>query len=65
MRKLTFCRCRYALYRADSWRARVTHICELQVNLASGAMSIDFGGMDRWDYPERVRNMAEAEAGTA
>lgn len=47
--------------RADSWRARVTHICELQVNLASGAMSIDFGGTDRWDYLERVRNMAEAE----
>lgn len=46
---------------ADSWRARVSHICELQVNLASGAMSIDFGGMDRWDYPERVRNMQEAE----
>ena len=46
---------------ADSWRARVSHICELQVNLASGAMTIDFGGMDRWDYPERVRNMQEAE----
>ena len=46
---------------ADSWRARVSHICELQVNLASGAMTIDFGGMDRWDYPERVRNMEEAE----
>lgn len=50
---------------ADSWRARVSHICELQVNMASGAMSIDFGGMDRWDYPERVRNMAEAERGAA
>ena len=47
--------------RADSWRARVSHICELQVNLASGAMTIDFGGLDRWDYPERVRNMQEAE----
>lgn len=46
---------------ADSWRARVSHICELQVNLASGAMTIDFGGMDRWDYPERVRDMEEAE----
>ncbi|KAI0093230.1 hypothetical protein BDY19DRAFT_416183 [Irpex rosettiformis] len=51
----------YGSATADSWRARVTHICELQVNLASGAMSIDFGGMDRWDYPERIRNMAEAE----
>ncbi|KAJ8469456.1 hypothetical protein ONZ51_g8981 [Trametes cubensis] len=45
---------------ADSWRARVSHICELQVNLASGAMSIDFGGLDRWDYEERVRNLEEA-----
>ena len=45
---------------ADSWRARVSHICELQVNLASGAMTIDFGGMDRWDYEERVRNLEEA-----
>lgn len=45
---------------ADSWRARVSHICELQVNLASGAMTIDFGGMDRWDYEERVCNLEEA-----
>ncbi|KAI0683228.1 hypothetical protein BC835DRAFT_1296561, partial [Cytidiella melzeri] len=51
----------YGSATADSWRARVSHICELQVNVASGAMSIDFGGMDRWDYQERVRNMAEAE----
>lgn len=47
--------------RADSWRARVSHICELQVNLSSGAMKIDFGGIDRWDYAERQRNMQEAE----
>lgn len=47
--------------RADSWRARVSHICELQVNLSSGAMKIDFGGLDRWDYAERQRNMQEAE----
>jgi len=47
--------------RADSWRARVSHICELQVNLSSGAMKIDFGGLDRWDYDERHRNMQEAE----
>ncbi|KIP05096.1 hypothetical protein PHLGIDRAFT_129092 [Phlebiopsis gigantea 11061_1 CR5-6] len=51
----------YGTATADSWRARVSHICELQVNLASGAMKIDFGGMDHWDYPERVRNMEEAE----
>ena len=29
----------------DSWRARVSHICELQVNLYSGAMKINFGGI--------------------
>ena len=44
---------------ADSWRARASHITELQVNLASGAMKIDFGGLDRWDYPERKRNLEE------
>jgi hypothetical protein len=47
--------------RADSWRARVSHICELQVNMSSGAMKIDFGGLDRWDYAERQRNTQEAE----
>jgi hypothetical protein len=46
--------------RADSWRARVSHICELQVNVFSGAMKIDFGGLDRWDYAERRRNMEES-----
>ncbi|KAH9948524.1 hypothetical protein B0H21DRAFT_689880, partial [Amylocystis lapponica] len=45
---------------ADSWRARVSHVCELQVNLASGAMQIDFGGLDRWDYDERLRNLEDA-----
>lgn len=49
--------------RADSWRARVSHICELQFNLSTGAMTIDFGGMDRYDYDERVKNMEEAERG--
>lgn len=44
----------------DSWRARVSHICELQVNLAMGALTIDFGGLDRWDYVERARNLEEA-----
>jgi hypothetical protein len=44
----------------DSWRARVTHICELQVNLHFGGMKIDFGGLDRWEYCERQRNMQEA-----
>ncbi|KAI0745812.1 hypothetical protein C8Q76DRAFT_790139 [Earliella scabrosa] len=50
----------YGTATGDSWRARVSHICELQVNLASGAMTIDFGGLDRWDYAERARNMEEA-----
>ncbi|KAH9858759.1 hypothetical protein C2E23DRAFT_855529 [Lenzites betulinus] len=50
----------YGTATADSWRARVGHICELQVNLAAGAMTIDFGGLDRWDYEERARNLTEA-----
>ncbi|CAL1707328.1 unnamed protein product [Somion occarium] len=53
----------YGTATADSWRARVSHICELQVNLSSGAMTIDFGGLDRYDYGERVKNMEEAERG--
>ncbi|TFY76352.1 hypothetical protein EWM64_g7661 [Hericium alpestre] len=50
----------YGTASGDSWRARGSHITELQVNLASGAMKIDFGGLDRWDYPERKRNLEEA-----
>lgn len=45
----------------DSWRARVTHICELQVNMSTGAMTIDFGGMDRYDYNERIRTLEQAD----
>jgi hypothetical protein len=45
--------------RGDSWRAQVSHICELQVSIAGG-MKIDFGGLDRWDYSERKRNLDEA-----
>lgn len=51
----------YGTATADSWRVRVSHICELQVNLATGAMTIDFGGLDKWDYEERVRNMEEVQ----
>ncbi|KAH7909964.1 hypothetical protein BJ138DRAFT_1154025 [Hygrophoropsis aurantiaca] len=51
----------YGTATGDSWRARVSHICELQANLFTGAMKIDFGGLDRWDYSERQRNMREAE----
>ncbi|KAI0823735.1 hypothetical protein BC628DRAFT_1324348, partial [Trametes gibbosa] len=50
----------YGTATADSWRARVAHICDLQVNLAAGAMTIDFGGLDRWDYDERARNLSES-----
>lgn len=51
----------YGTATGDSWRARVSHICELQVNLFAGTIKIDFGGLDRWDYAERARNIAEAE----
>ena len=44
----------------DSWRARGTHICELQFNITYFGMQIDFGGLDRWDYVERKRNIDEA-----
>jgi len=44
----------------DSWRARGTHICELQFNVTYLGMQIDFGGLDRWDYAERERNLDEA-----
>ncbi|PIL36151.1 hypothetical protein GSI_01811 [Ganoderma sinense ZZ0214-1] len=50
----------YGTATGDSWRARVSHICELQANLATGALTIDFGGLDRWDYVERARNSEEA-----
>ncbi|KIJ54023.1 hypothetical protein M422DRAFT_64238 [Sphaerobolus stellatus SS14] len=50
----------YGTATADSWRARVLHICELQFNLTYFGMKIDFGGLDRWDYEERKRNLDEA-----
>ncbi|KAH8119023.1 hypothetical protein DFH11DRAFT_1780352 [Phellopilus nigrolimitatus] len=52
----------YGAATGDSWRARVSFLPELQLNLASGAMKIDFGGLDRWDYKERQRNIAEANS---
>ncbi|KAJ7782895.1 hypothetical protein B0H16DRAFT_1709722 [Mycena metata] len=51
----------YGTATADSWRARVTHMCELQFNMIYLGMKIDFGGLDRYDYPERKRNLEEAE----
>jgi len=50
-------------YRGDSWRANASHIPELQFNMTVYNMKIDFGGLDRWDYQERVRNVNEAESG--
>jgi len=50
----------YGTATGDSWRPRVSFLAELQVNMYSGSMKIDFGGLDRWDYNERQRNLAEA-----
>ncbi|RXW23337.1 hypothetical protein EST38_g2517 [Candolleomyces aberdarensis] len=50
----------YGTATGDSWRARVSHICELQFNMSFLGMKIDFGGLDRWDFPERERNVREA-----
>ncbi|KAJ7928585.1 hypothetical protein B0H13DRAFT_2228996 [Mycena leptocephala] len=52
----------YGTATGDSWRARVTHICELQFNMTHLDMKIDFGGMDRYDYSERRRDLEEAES---
>ncbi|KAL5507497.1 hypothetical protein ACEPAH_6953 [Sanghuangporus vaninii] len=46
---------------ADSWRARVSFLPELQFNLVSGSIKIDFGGLDRWNHDERQKNMAIAD----
>ncbi|KAJ7497089.1 hypothetical protein FB451DRAFT_214982 [Mycena latifolia] len=51
----------YGTATGDSWRARVTHMCELQFNMTCLGMKIDFGGLDRYDYSERRRNLEEAE----
>lgn len=52
----------YSPHSGDSWRAQVSHIFELQYNMTFLGMKINFGGMDRWDYSERKRNLDEAEA---
>ncbi|KAG8939061.1 hypothetical protein FRC04_007036 [Tulasnella sp. 424] len=49
----------YGSSTGDSWRARAGHIWELQVNVDSGALKIDFGGEDRWTGKERLRNYEE------
>jgi len=50
----------YGTATGDSWRARVTHIHELQFNMSHLGMKIDFGGLDKWDFKERTRNLEEA-----
>lgn len=40
-------------------------MAELQASLATRALRIDFGGLDRWDYTERRRNMREVDVGYA
>jgi len=49
----------YGTASGDSWRAKGTHIWELQVSLDAGVMKIDFGGSDCWTWEERKRNFAE------
>ncbi|KAJ3565903.1 hypothetical protein NP233_g7339 [Leucocoprinus birnbaumii] len=51
----------YGTATADSWRARASHVPELQFNMSAYNMKIDFGGLDRWDYSERLKNLEEAE----
>ena len=41
--------------------ARMHHT--YQFNMTVYNMKIDFGGLDQWDYQERVRNVNEAELG--
>ncbi|KAJ7502813.1 hypothetical protein B0H11DRAFT_2222938 [Mycena galericulata] len=49
----------YGTATGDSWRAKVTHAPELQFNMSYLGMKIDFGGLDRYDYRERQRNLQE------
>ncbi|KAG9011188.1 hypothetical protein FRB90_007421 [Tulasnella sp. 427] len=54
----------YGSSTGDSWRVRAAHIWELQVNMDSGALKIDFGGGDgRWTGKERMRNYDEVGDG--
>ncbi|KAG6866634.1 hypothetical protein C0991_000744 [Blastosporella zonata] len=50
----------YGTATGDSWRVQNSHICELQFNMSFLGMTINFGGLDRWDYRERRRNLDEA-----
>jgi len=50
----------YGTATGDSWRARASHVCELQFSMTRQGLKIDFNGLDRWDQDERERNLAEA-----
>jgi hypothetical protein len=50
----------YGTATGDSWRARASHICELQFSMSYQGMRIDFNGLDKWDWNERVRNLSES-----
>lgn len=50
----------YGTATGDSWRVQGSHICELQFNMTFLGMTINFGGLDRWDYTQRRRNLEEA-----
>ncbi|KAF8070326.1 hypothetical protein FPV67DRAFT_1012639 [Lyophyllum atratum] len=50
----------YGTATGDSWRVQGSHICELQFNMSFLNMTINFGGLDRWDYGQRQRNLQEA-----
>ncbi|KAG6920095.1 hypothetical protein DXG01_010163 [Tephrocybe rancida] len=52
----------YGTATGDSWRVQGSHICELQFNMTFLGMSINFGGLDRWDFRERQRNLSEANS---
>lgn len=51
----------YGTASGDSWRARHSHICELQFNMTHQGLKIDFNGLDKWDWNERVRNIQESQ----
>ncbi|KAF5386005.1 hypothetical protein D9615_002376 [Tricholomella constricta] len=50
----------YGTATGDSWRVQGPHICDLQFKMSFLGMTINFGGLDRWDYGERRRNLEEA-----
>lgn len=41
----------------------MSHICELQVNISTGVLTIDFGGLDKYTHEERSRNLRDVVNG--